>query len=76
MAVLFSGKISGRTSATLDGTATGIIATKDIELHSDNVLRYTDATGRARGVQLSGEVAQLLKEVFTGVGAPVASWFI
>lgn len=75
-ASIYSGKVSGRTSATVDGTATGIIATKSIELFDDGSLRYTDASGFQRNVQLSGAVAQLFKEMFTGTDAPTAAWFV
>lgn len=68
MAVLFSGKVAGLTAAFAAGTATGIVATKDIELHSDGLLRFTNANGRVRSVKASGELAELLREIFTGAG--------
>jgi hypothetical protein len=72
---LYDGKVSGRTSASTDGTATGIIATKSIELWDDGILRYSDGNGRARSVQLNGDLMRLFKEMFTGTGQPTARFF-
>lgn len=62
MAVLFTGKVQGQTAA---GAA---IATKDVTLDSDGLLRFADANGRPRVVRASGELAALLKEIFSGAG--------
>lgn len=72
MAQLYSFKLSGRTAASVDGTATGIIATLSVSYDSDNKLRWTDANGRARWVEIrnggSGDLASLLATLFTGTG--------
>lgn len=61
MAVIYTGKIQGQTSA---GVA---VATKDVTLDSDNFLRFTDSTGKPRSESISGDLSRLLKEIFTGV---------
>jgi hypothetical protein len=76
MASLFSGKMSGRTAATVDGTATGIIATVTVSLDSDDMLRWTDANGDAHAVKVHGEVAALLTALFTGAGGITQKLFV
>lgn len=75
MAQVFSGKLSGRTAASVDGTATGIIATLTVSLDGDGWLRWTDAGGNARSVQVAGPVAELLSILLTGVGGAGVSFF-
>jgi hypothetical protein len=62
MAQLYSFKLRGLTAA--DAT----IATKTVSYDSDGFLRWTDANSIARRVPISGDLAELLREVFTGTG--------
>lgn len=68
MAQIYSFKLTGRTSASVDGTATGLIATVAVSYDSDGFLRWTDASGIARAVPVNSEVAVLLNTLFTGTG--------
>jgi hypothetical protein len=68
MAALHSFKISGRTSASTDGTAAGIIATKAVEYHDDGSLRFTTAAGEAVIMQPTADLNKLLKLIFVGTG--------
>lgn len=71
MAALYSFKISGRTSASADGTATGIIATAAVTLDDNGRVTFTDSTGRTRHLQIANDesaVSALLQVLFTGVG--------
>lgn len=72
MSALFSFKLSGRTSASTLGTATGIIASKDVTYDDDGYLSYSDANSIPRRIPISGDLAQLLKELFTGTGGLTA----
>jgi hypothetical protein len=67
-------KLSGRTAASTDGTATGIVATLAVDLHSDNILRWVDATGRTHSLEMTGELASLLQALFTGAGGVNTAW--
>lgn len=64
MAQVYNFKLRGLTS----GSAT--INTVDVSYDSDGILRFTDATGRARQVLIGGcgneGLAQLIFDVFTG----------
>jgi hypothetical protein len=66
MAQLYSFKIQGQTSG---GAA---IATLVVSYDSDGFLRFTDANGDKKWVEVEngcgGDVASLLKEIFTGAG--------
>jgi len=77
MAVLFTGKITGRTAASADGTATGLIATTTIEVHDDGSIRFTDAVGTKHRIQPSASLNALLKLILTGTGGFPATkkWF-
>lgn len=75
MAVLQSFKLTGRTSATTNGTATGIIADQAIDICSDNMLRWVDSSGRTRALEISGEFATLLQAMLTGAGGVTSAWF-
>ena len=68
MAQVYSFKMSGRTAASVDGTATGIIATIDVSYDDDGMLRFDDETGNPKAVAVSGDVADLLKVLCTGTG--------
>lgn len=71
MAQVYSFKITGRTAASTDGSATGLIATVAVSYDSDGYLRFTDANGRPRAVSISNstsDVAALLRLIFTGSG--------
>jgi hypothetical protein len=68
MAQLYSFKISGRTAASTDGTATGIIATLAVSYDSDGFLRFTDTEGNVHAIPMTLEVAELMKVIFTGTG--------
>lgn len=70
MAVLFTGKLIGGTAAFAAGTATGILTQVAVTLDSDNMVRWTDANGRAQAVPVHGPLATLFKQVLTGAGAP------
>lgn len=74
MAKLNDLKITGRTSASVDGTATGLIATQAVEYHSDNRLRWTDSSGIVHSLECVGEVAHLLSFIFTGAGGVTTAW--
>lgn len=73
MSALHSLKVTGRTSASTDGTATGLIATKSITIDSDGFLRFTDASGKARAIPMRGDFAVFVREVFTGTGGIAAT---
>ncbi len=60
MAVLYTFKIRGLTS----GSST--IATTDVTVDSDDMLRFTDSTGQKRVVPIQGDFAILLQGIFTG----------
>jgi hypothetical protein len=61
--ILYTGRIQGQTSA---GVA---VATQNpVTLHSDGYMRWSDANGRPRSVKLDGDLAQLLRFIFTGAG--------
>jgi hypothetical protein len=62
MAVLHSLKLRGMTSA--DAT----IATVEVTLDTDGMLRFTDARSVARAIPLNGDLAALIKDLFTGTG--------
>ena len=70
MAQLYSFKLSGRTSSTTDGTATGIISTLTVSYDSDGVLRYTDSDGNVHLIDMAGSAGmqKLVKDLFTGTG--------
>ena len=68
MAKLHDFKVSGRTSASTDGTAAGIIATKAVEFHDDGTLRFTTAAGRPVIIQPTADLNELFKIIFTGTG--------
>ena len=71
MAVLYNFKVSGRTSASTDGTATGLISTNAVTIDSDGFLRFTDSTGRPRSFSIGsdgGDISAFVKLLFTGVG--------
>jgi hypothetical protein len=57
---VYTFKIRGLTS----GSAT--IATKDVTIDSDGMLRWSDTNGDPRALRLTGDVAQLMKDIFTG----------
>jgi hypothetical protein len=71
MAKLNDFKITGRTSATTDGTATGLIATQVVEYHDDGSLRFT-INGIIHRIQPSASLNALLKVLFTGTGGVAA----
>lgn len=68
MASLHSFKITGRTSGSADGTATGLIATVAVEYHDDGSLRFTTAAGEKVVLQPDANVNKLMKLIFTGTG--------
>jgi len=74
MSKLYDFKITGRTAASTDGTATGLIATKAVELHSDNTLKFTDVNGTLKTLQINEEVAELLSQILTGTGGAATAW--
>lgn len=66
MAKLHDFKITGRTSASVDGTATGLIGTATVEYHDDGSLRFSTAAGEKVIIQPSADVNKLMKILFTG----------
>lgn len=74
MAKLHDFKISGRTSASVDGTATGIIATKAVEFHSDGSIRFTSSAGRPIIINPDANLNELLKIIFNGTGGYAAGY--
>lgn len=68
MAKIHDFKVTGRTSASADGTATGLIGTATVEYHDDGSLRFTTAAGEKVIIQPSANVNKLLKVLFTGTG--------
>lgn len=68
MAKLHDFKITGRTSASTDGTAAGLIATKAIEFHDDGSIRFTTAAGKAVILNPNADLNELLKLIFVGTG--------
>jgi hypothetical protein len=60
MSAVYTFKIRGLTS----GSAT--IATLDVTIDSDGMLRFTDTNSQPRAIPVKGDVAALLKEIFTG----------
>lgn len=66
MSVIYTGKLSGRTSSSADGSATGIVATRTVTLDSDGWLRWSDANSKPRALQVSGDLGELLTFLFTG----------
>lgn len=72
MAKLYDFLISGRTAASTDGTATGIIATKAIEFHDDGSVRFTSAAGRPITINPDANTNELLKIILNGVGGLAA----
>jgi hypothetical protein len=62
MAVLHSLKIRGLTAA--DAT----VATVSVTLDTDGMLRFTDARSVKRAIPLEGDLAALIKDIFTGTG--------
>jgi hypothetical protein len=60
MSALFTGKLQGQTAGS------AAIATVSVELDSDDLMRYTDANGDVHYVKLQGDVATLMRIVFTG----------
>lgn len=69
---MYSLKLSGRTAASVDGTATGIIATLAVSYDTDGVVRWVDSSGKTRTLSISndasGDLASLLRTLFTGTG--------
>lgn len=68
MAVIFSGRIQGQTAAAGTPIATVGTAGSPVTWHSDGSLRWVDAAGRNRRVQVTGDVAALFQAMFTGAG--------
>lgn len=68
MAKLHDFKVSGRTSASADGSATGIIATKDVEFHDDGTVRFTSGAGAKIIISPTASLNELWKIMFTGTG--------
>jgi hypothetical protein len=68
MAKLHDFKITGRTSASADGSASGLIATKAVEYHDDGSLRFTTAEGEAVIIQPTANLNKLFKLLFVGTG--------
>lgn len=62
MTVLHTFKLQGQTSAD------AAIATRTVTLHTDGTLRFTDARSVRRSIPLYGDVAALVKDLFTGTG--------
>jgi hypothetical protein len=62
MAVLHSFKLQGQTSAD------AAIATVEVTLDTDGMLRFTDARSVVRAIPLNGDLAALIKDLFTGTG--------
>jgi hypothetical protein len=77
MAATFTGKLTGRTAASTDGTATGLIATATVEVHSDGSVRFTDAAGNKHRIMPSASLNALLKMLLVGTGGYAAThkWF-
>lgn len=75
MSTIYSGKLSGRTSDSEDGTATGIVATAAVTFDGQGNLHWTDSSGRAHTVQVSGPLATLLEAIFTGTGGTAHRFF-
>lgn len=69
---LYDFKVSGRTAASTDGTATGIIATKAVEFYSDGSLKFTNSAGQPVTLNPSPQLNELLKIIFTGTGGVAA----
>lgn len=68
-AVIYTGRIQGQTNA---GVAVATQAT--VTLHADGNLRWTDANGRRRVANIRGDLAALIRDIFTGAnGIPAAA---
>lgn len=65
-------QVSGRTAASVNGTATGMIATKAVEFHSDGSVRFTTAAGKAITINSTSNLNELWKILFTGTGGVAA----
>lgn len=68
MASLYNFKLTGRTAAYTEGTATGLIGVATVDYNDDGSLSFTTATGEKVVIQPSADVNKLLKIVFTGTG--------
>lgn len=68
MAKLYDFQVSGRTADSVNGTATGIIATKAIEFHDDGSVRFTSAAGRPIIITPDANLNELLKILLNGAG--------
>lgn len=68
MAALYSFKLTGRTSAYVEGTATGLIGVATVSYNDDGSLSFTTSNGEKVVIQPSANVNKLLKIVFTGTG--------
>lgn len=64
--------VSGRTSVSVDGTATGVIATKAVEFHDDGTVRFTSVAGRQIRINSTSNLNELWKIIFTGTGGVAA----
>lgn len=60
MATLQTFKVQGQTTGDV------AIATKTVTIDSDGYVRFTDAQGYMRAMQMSGDLARFMKEVLTG----------
>jgi hypothetical protein len=68
MAKLHDFKITGRTSASANGTATGLVGTATVEYHDDGSIRFATAAGEKVIIQPCANTNKLLKILFTGAG--------
>lgn len=73
MAVLKTLKITGRQSASTDGSATLLLTTKTITIDDDGFLTFTDANSIKRRIPLIGDFAILMREVLQGTGGYAAA---
>lgn len=68
MARLYAFKLTGRTSAYVEGTATGLIGVATVNYNDDGSIDFVTAKGEQVVMQPSANLNKLLKVVFTGAG--------
>lgn len=68
MARLYAFKLTGRTAAYVEGTATGLVGVATVNYNDDGSIDFVTATGEQVVMQPSANLNKLLKVVFTGTG--------
>jgi len=62
MSAIYTFKIQGQTAAA------AAIATEDVTIDGDGMLRFTDDNGDPRAIPVEGDFAKLCEKIFTGAG--------